>query len=63
MRLSGPLDFALSFGTTDPALRPQITDVLVLNGSWSAPTIKLEHRADTLHRPVPVKAPVAPAGK
>lgn len=57
------MDFALVFGTTDPALRPMASDVLVLSGPWSAPSIKFEHRGEAHHRPPPVTAPVTPASR
>jgi hypothetical protein len=57
------LDVALSLGTTDPALRPAISDVLVLKGHWSSPSIKIEHRGDAHHRPPPVTAPATPANR
>lgn len=57
------LDVALSLGTTDPALRPAISDVLVLKGPWSSPWIKIEHRGDAHHRPPPVTAPATPANR
>jgi AsmA protein len=57
------MDFALAFGTTDPVLRPLVSDALVLSGPWAAPSIKLEHRGEAVHRPSPVTAPVTPAGR
>lgn len=58
------LDFALSIGSADLALRPAGTDVLVLKGPWSAPVARLEHHQDGTHpRPPAVTAPPAPANR
>ncbi len=57
------LDFALALGTTDPSIRPATGDVLVLSGPWSAPGIRLGRREDAQERPLPVTAPVSPAGR
>lgn len=56
------LDFTLSVGTTDPALRSTVSDVLVLKGPWSAPVARLEHHGE-VHRPPPVTVPAMPANR
>lgn len=57
------LDFALAIGTTDPALRPAVSDALMLKGPWSAPVAKLEHQGEVHHRPPPVTVPAIPASR
>lgn len=57
------LDFALAIGTTDPALRPAVSDVLMLKGPWSAPVAKLEHQGEVHHRPPAVTVPAIPASR
>ncbi len=57
------LDFTLSIGTTDPALRPAVTDVLAIRGPWSAPIAKIEHHGEAHHRPPPVTVPAMPANR
>jgi AsmA protein len=57
------LDVALSLGTTDPALRPTVSDVLVLKGPWSSPSVRIEHHGDAHHRPPAVTAPATPANR
>lgn len=57
------LDFALSIGTTDPALRPTVGEVLVLKGPWSAPVARVEHHGELHHRPPPVTVPAMPASR
>lgn len=57
------LDFVLSIETTDPALRPMVSEILVLKGPWAVPVVTLEHHGEVLHRPPPVTVPAVPASR
>jgi len=57
------LDVVLSIGTTDPSLRPTVSDLLTLRGPWSTPVAKLEHQGEVHHRPPPVTVPAVPASR
>jgi AsmA protein len=58
------LDFALSIGTTDPALLSAAGDILVLKGPWSAPVVRFDHKAgEAHHRPMSVTVPAGPASR
>jgi AsmA protein len=57
------LEFAVAFETTDPSIRPAAGSVLVLNGPWAAPSVRVEHRDEAVQRPAPAVAPVLPASR
>lgn len=57
------LEFAVAFETTDPSVRPPAGNVLVLNGPWAAPSVRVEHRDEAVHLAPPMIAPVLPASR
>ena len=57
------LEFAVVFETTDPSIRPSAGSVLVLNGPWAAPSVRVEHRDEAVQRSAPAAAPVLPASR
>jgi AsmA protein len=44
------LEFAVAFESTDPTTRPSAANVLVLNGPWGAPSVRVEHRDEAEQR-------------